>query len=67
MIICAILMASTLILVFGHDMYMIFGMPLPSVVGFGLCILIALSLLIYNARTRFRPDSQPSDDDNYEN
>ena len=56
--IAVLVIAATLILVFGQNMYIFMGIPLASGVAYALALIMALSLLIYNARNRYNPEEQ---------
>lgn len=56
--IAVLIIAATLIMVFGQNMYMFMGIPLASGVAYALALIMALSLLIYNARNRYNPEEQ---------
>ena len=55
-IIAVLIISATLIMVFGHDMYMFMGIPLASGIAYALALIMALWLLIYNARTRYNSE-----------
>lgn len=52
-LISVLLIIATMILAFGHDLYMFMGIPLISGVAYALAFCLSLWLLIYNARTRY--------------
>jgi hypothetical protein len=56
--IAVLIIAATLIMVFGQNMYMFMGIPLASGVAYALALIMASSLLIYNARNRYNPEEQ---------
>jgi len=58
MLICTLVLSSSLIWVFAKGMYIFMYMPLPAFIGYATAALIALSLLIYNARTSLRKDEE---------
>ncbi len=58
MLICTLVLSSSLIWVFARDMYIFMYMPLPAFIGYATAALIAISLLIYNARTSLRREEE---------
>jgi ubiquinone biosynthesis protein len=54
-LIAVLLIVATMIMVFGQGLYMFMGIPLVSGVTFVIALLLALWLIIYNARTRYNP------------
>ena len=48
--------SATLIMVFGQNLYMFMGIPLASGIAYALALIMALWLLIYNARTRYNSE-----------
>ncbi|MCR5453604.1 MAG: hypothetical protein K6F33_01280 [Bacteroidales bacterium] len=54
-LISVLVIAATMILVFGQGLYMFMGIPLISGVAYVVAFLMALWLIIYNARTRYNP------------
>ncbi|MBR4271630.1 MAG: AarF/ABC1/UbiB kinase family protein, partial [Bacteroidales bacterium] len=55
-LIAVLVISATLIMVFGQNMYMFMGIPLASGIAYALAIVMALCLMIYNARTRYNPE-----------
>jgi ubiquinone biosynthesis protein len=55
-IIAVLIISATLIMVFGQDLYMFMGIPLASGIAYALALIMALWLLIYNARTRYNSE-----------
>ncbi len=62
LLISTLTIAATLVLVFGRDMYMFFGFPLVSIVGYAMALLMSFSLMIYNARTRYKGGENDEDE-----
>ena len=57
-IIAVLIISATLIMVFGQNMYMFMGIPLASGIAYALALIMALWLMIYNARTRYNSEEQ---------
>ena len=57
-LIAVLVISATLIMVFGQNMYMFMGIPLASGIAYALAFIMALMLLIYNARTRYNSEEQ---------
>jgi len=57
-IIAVLILSATLIMVFGQNLYMFMGIPLASGIAYALALIMALWLLIYNARTRYNSEEQ---------
>ena len=57
-IIAVLIISATLIMVFGQNTYMFMGIPLTSGIAYALALIMALWLLIYNARTRYNSEEQ---------
>ncbi|MBQ2098035.1 MAG: AarF/ABC1/UbiB kinase family protein [Bacteroidales bacterium] len=55
-IIAVLIISATLIMVFGQNLYMFMGIPLASGIAYALALIMALWLLIYNARTRYNSE-----------
>lgn len=55
-IIAVLIISATLIMVFGQNTYMFMGIPLTSGIAYALALIMALWLLIYNARTRYNSE-----------
>lgn len=54
--IAVLVISATLIMVFGQNLYMFMGIPLASGIAYALALIMALTLLIYNARTRYNSE-----------
>lgn len=63
MLICAIVLSSTLILVFSKDSYIVLGMPLFSLIGYSLSLSLAIILLLYTLGTNFKPDDKDEEEE----
>ena len=57
-LIAVLIISATLIMVFGQNMYMFMGIPLASGIAYALALIMALWLMIYNARTRYNSEEQ---------
>lgn len=65
-IICTLILSSSLILIFSKDTYQIFGVSIFALAEFGLALIMAISLIIYTLGTGFSANNKTDEEDDDE-
>ena len=66
LIICTLILSSSLILISSKDTYQIFGVSIFALAEFGLALIMAISLIIYTLGTGFSANHKTDEEDDDE-